>query len=68
MDCEHSSLVQAVTGQTFPMPGKGKVASYGITMTDVNCFQLKGLYLEKKDNCLVLGGEKTDCVLKQASS
>lgn len=34
MDCEHSSLVQAVTGQTFPMPGKGQVASNSVTMID----------------------------------
>lgn len=71
MDCQHSRLAvtgQGVTGQTFPMPGKGKVASNSVTMSDINCFQLKRLHLDKKANCFVLGGEKTNCVLKQASS
>lgn len=62
MDCEHSILVQAVTGQNSQCQVKARWL-LSITMTDINCFQLKRLYLEKA-NCLVLGGEKTNCVLK----
>jgi len=46
--------------QIFPMPGKGQVTSKKVAMIDVNCFQLKMLYLEEKAGCFVWRGEKTN--------
>lgn len=62
MDRQHSNLVQGTTGQTFPMPGKGQVTSNRVAVIDVNCLQLKRLYLEEKADCFVWRSEKTNIV------
>lgn len=62
MDSQHSSLVWDTMGQTFPMPGKGQVTANRVAMIDVNCRQLKRLYLEEKADFFVWRSKKTNIV------